>query len=110
MPNIAIELGKLSSNFGVTAAYGEQQDLDGVKVLPVAATWYGFGGASGEDDTNTGGGGGGVSVPVGAYVRRGSEFRFVPNMVTLLAVLTPFVCVAGRSLGYVIKCLKKKRR
>src|SRR5699024_427536 len=109
MPNIAIELGKLSGNLGVTASYGEQQDLDGVKVLPVAATWYGFGGASGEDDGNAGGGGG-VAVPVGAYIRRGSEFRFAPNIVTLLTVLTPFVMVSGRALGHVIKCLKKKRR
>ena len=29
--------------------------------------------------------------------------------VTLFAVLVPFVCVAGRALGYVIKCLKKRR-
>ncbi|WP_156759607.1 hypothetical protein [Microbacterium karelineae] len=108
MPNIAIELGKLSGNLGVTAAYGEQQDLDGVKVLPVAATWSGFGGGS-DEAGNGGGGGGGFSVPVGAYIRRGSEFRFAPNIVTLLATLTPFVFVAGRALGYVIKCLKKKR-
>ncbi|MGO1235539.1 MAG: hypothetical protein ACTHY8_09100 [Microbacterium gubbeenense] len=109
MPNIAIELGKLSGNLGVTAAYGEQQDLDGVKVLPVAAAWSGFGGGS-DEAGNGGGGGGGFSLPVGAYVRRGSEFRFAPNPVTLILVLTPFVCVAGRALGYVVKSLKKKRR
>lgn len=108
MPNIAMELGKISGKLGVTAAYGEQQDLDGVKVLPVAATWSGFGGGS-DEAGNGGGGGGGFSLPVGSYVRRGSEFRFAPNPVTLLAVLTPFVFVAGRALGYVIKCLKKRR-
>ncbi|WP_029149757.1 hypothetical protein [Microbacterium indicum] len=108
MPNIAIELGKISANLGVTAAYGEQQDLDGVKVLPVAATWSGFGGGSDEAGTG-GGGGGGFSLPVGAYVRRGSEFRFAPNIVTLLAVLTPFVWVSGRALGFVLKTAKKKR-
>ncbi|WP_221584220.1 hypothetical protein [Microbacterium sp. G2-8] len=106
MPNIAIELGKLSSNLGVKASYGEQQDLDGVKVLPVAATWSGFGGGS-DEAGNGGGGGGGFSLPIGAYIRRGSEFRFAPNVITLIAVLTPFVCVAGRTLGYVIKRLKK---
>jgi len=109
MPNIAIELGKLSGNLGVEAAYGEQQDLDGVKVLPVAATWSGFGGGS-DEQGNGGGGGGGFTLPVGAYVRRGSEFRFAPNPVTLLVVLTPFVCVAGRALARVVKSLKKKRR
>ncbi|GGF31970.1 hypothetical protein GCM10010922_03850 [Microbacterium sorbitolivorans] len=108
MPNIAMELGKISGNLGVTAAYGEQQDLDGVKVLPVAATWSGFGGGS-DESGNGGGGGGGFSLPIGAYIRRGSEFRFAPNPVTLVAVLVPFVCVAGRALGYVIKCLKKRR-
>ncbi|MBP2435735.1 hypothetical protein [Microbacterium amylolyticum] len=108
MPHIAIELGKITSTLGVKASYGEQQDLDGVKVLPVAAAWSGFGG--GADSTgNEGGGGGGFSVPVGAYVRRGSEFRFAPNIITLLLVLTPFVCVSGSALGHVIKCLKKKR-
>lgn len=109
MPNIALELGKLSSNLGVTASYGEQQDLDGVRVLPVAATWSGFGGGS-DEAGNGGGGGGGFSLPVGAYIRRGSEFRFAPNPVTLLVVLTPFVCAAGHALGHVIKRLKKKSR
>ncbi|MTE23713.1 MULTISPECIES: hypothetical protein [Microbacterium] len=106
MPNIAIELGKLSGSFGVKASYGEQQDLDGVTVLPVAATWAGYGGGS-DDNGQGGGGGGGFSLPVGAYIRRGSEFRFAPNPVTLIAVLTPLVCVTGRALGYVIKRLKK---
>ncbi|GAA3626677.1 hypothetical protein GCM10022200_06290 [Microbacterium awajiense] len=106
MPNIALELGKQASTFGVTSAYGEQQDVDGVRLVPVAVTWSGFGG--GEDDSgNGGGGGGGYAIPVGAYVRRGDDLRFEPNIVALLAVAIPFVWVAGRALSRVIRILKK---
>ncbi len=106
MPNIALELGKQASTFGVTSAYGEQQDVDGVRIVPVAVTWSGFGG--GEDDSgNGGGGGGGYAIPVGAYVRRGDDLRFEPNLVALLAVAIPFVWVAGRALSRVIRTLKK---
>ena len=57
MPNIALELGKQSATFGVHSAYGEQQDVDGVRIIPVALTWSGFGGGS--DEAGNGGGGGG---------------------------------------------------
>ena len=56
MPNIALELGKQSAAFGVNSAYGEQQDVDGVRIVPVALSWSGFGGGS--DDAGNGGGGG----------------------------------------------------
>ncbi|WES65255.1 hypothetical protein P0L94_04080 [Microbacter sp. GSS18] len=106
MPNIALELGKQSATLGVTSAYGEQQDVDGVRIVPVALTWSGFGG--GEDEAgNGGGGGGGVTIPVGAYIRRGDDLRFEPNLVSLVAVAIPFVWVAGRALSRVIKYLKK---
>ncbi len=106
MPNIALELGKLSSSIGVKSVYGEQQDLDGVKIIPVALTWHGFGGGSDEAGA-AGGGGGGASIPVGAYVRAGDSIRFEPNVISLLAVAVPFVCVAGRALARIIRALKK---
>ncbi|MEX0151402.1 MULTISPECIES: hypothetical protein [Microbacterium] len=106
MPNIALELGKQSTSFGVTAAYGEQQDVDGVRIVPVALTWAGFGGGS-DEQGNGGGGGGGYTLPLGAYVRRGDDLRFEPNIVSLLAVGVPFVWVAGRALSRVIRALKK---
>ncbi|GGH39195.1 hypothetical protein [Microbacterium album] len=106
MPNIALELGKISAGVGVKSAYGEQQDVDGVRIVPVAATWTGFGGGS-DDAGNGGGGGGGFSVPVGAYVRRGDTLTFEPNVVSLLAVGIPFVWVAGRALSRIIRVLKK---
>ncbi|WP_442575939.1 hypothetical protein ACSBPH_01950 [Microbacterium sp. F51-2R] len=106
MPNIALELGKQSASLGVNAAYGEQRDVGGVQVIPVSLSWTGFGGGS-DEAGNGGGGGGGYAVPVGAYIRRGGDVRFEPNIVSLLAVAIPFVWVAGRALSRVIRALKK---
>jgi hypothetical protein len=106
MPNIALDLGEQLTNFGVKAAYGEQQDVDGVRLVPVAVTWAGYGGGSDDSGANGGGGGGG-SVPVGAYIRRGDDLRFEPNIVSFLAVAIPFVWVAGHALSRVIRALKK---
>lgn len=105
MPNIALELGKQVASFGVKSAYGAPQDVDGVSITPVSLTWAGFGGA--QQDENGGGGGGGVSIPVGVYVRREEGLRFEPNIVTLLFVAIPFVCVTGRALSRIIRALKK---
>lgn len=106
MPNLALELGKQTAQLGVTSVYGEQQDVDGIKLIPVALTWSGFG--AGEDgEGNNGGGGGGYAVPVGAYVRKGDDLRFEPNLVSLVAVGIPFVWVVGRALSRVIRALKK---
>ncbi|MFS0714926.1 hypothetical protein ABC195_13690 [Microbacterium sp. 2P01SA-2] len=106
MPNLALELGKQTANLGVTSVYGEQQDVDGIKLIPVALSWTGFG--AGEDDEgNSGGGGGGYAIPVGAYVRKGDDLRFEPNLVSLVAVGIPFVWVVGRALSRVIRALKK---
>lgn len=106
MPNIALDLGKQAASFGVKSAYGEPQDVDGVSITPVALTWAGYGGGADQDD-NGGGGGGGVSIPLGVYVRREEGLRFEPNIVSLLAVGIPFVCVAGRALARIIRALKK---
>ncbi|MBN9202109.1 hypothetical protein [Microbacterium aurantiacum] len=106
MPNIAIELAKQSAALGVKSVYGEQQDVGGVRLIPVALTWTGFGGGA-DESGNGGGGGGGYAIPVGAYIRRGDDLRFEPNLVSLLAVAIPFVWVAGRALSRVIRALKK---
>ena len=106
MPNIALDIGKQVTSFGVKSAYGEPQDVDGVSITPVALTWAGFGGGADEND-NGGGGGGGVAIPLGVYVRREEGLRFEPNLVALLAVAIPFVCVTGRALSRVIRALKK---
>jgi len=106
MPNIALDLGKQATSFGVSAAYGEQVDVDGVRLVPVAMTWSGFGGGS-DEEGNGGGGAGGYVIPLGAYVRRGDDLRFEPNVVSFIAVAIPFVWVAGRALSRVIRALKK---
>lgn len=106
MPNIALELGKQSASLGVNTAYGEQQDVDGVRIIPVAMTCSGFGGGS-DEAGNNGGGGGGYTIPVGAYIRSGDTLRFEPNLVSLLAVAIPLVWVSGRALARVIRALKK---
>ena len=106
MPNIALELGKQSASAGITSAYGEQQDVDGIRVIPVALTWTGFGGGS-DEAGNGGGGGGGYAVPVGAYIRRGDDLTFEPNIVSLMAVAIPLVMVTGRALSRVVRALKR---
>ena len=59
MPNLALELAQQSAALGVKSTYGEQRDVDGVSITPVALVWYGFGaGTSAESD----GGGGGENV------------------------------------------------
>ncbi len=105
MPNLALELGKQTASLGVAAVYGEQQDIDGMLLVPVAATWSGFG--AGESPEGNGGGGGGVAIPVGAYIRKGDDLRFEPNLVSLVAVGIPFVWVAGRALSRIIRALKR---
>lgn len=111
MPNIAVELGEQVAAFGVKSAYGEPQDVDGVSITPVALTMSGFAGGTGTGGegggSGEGGSGGGMSIPLGVYVRREEGLRFEPNLVTLLAVAIPFVCVAGRALARVIRALKK---
>jgi hypothetical protein len=106
MPNIALDLGNQAASFGVQSAYGQKQDLGDVTLVPVALTWSGYGGGS-DADGNGGGGGGGYAVPLGAYIRRGDDVRFEPNIVSFLAVGIPFLWVAGRTLSRVIRALKK---
>lgn len=106
MPNLALELGKQAASLGVSSVYGEQQDVDGIRLVPVALSWSGFG-AGEDEDRGSGGGGGGLAVPLGAYIRKGDDLRFEPNLVSLVAVGIPFVWVAGRALSRVIRALKR---
>ena len=106
MPNLALERGKQAASLGVSSVYGEQQDVDGIRLVPVALSWSGFG-AGEDEDRGSGGGGGGFAVPLGAYIRKGDDLRFEPNLVSLVAVGIPFVWVAGRALSRVIRALKR---
>lgn len=109
MANLALDLGKLVSSLGVKGVYGEQQDVDGVKMIPVAVTWSGFGAGDmeGDEGSGNGGGGGSFAAPVGAYIRRGDDIKFEPNVVSLIVAAVPFVWIAGRALSRIIRALKK---
>ncbi|MCU1438304.1 MAG: aerobic-type carbon monoxide dehydrogenase, large subunit CoxL/CutL s [Naasia sp.] len=108
MPSLPIRLAETLTNFGAKAVYGEAYEADGVRIVPVALLWYGFGGGSDAgDDGAAGGGGGGATIPVGAYVTRGGDVRFEPNVIALLGVAIPAIWVTGRALARVIRALKK---
>jgi uncharacterized spore protein YtfJ len=110
MSNLVVQLAESVSGIGVKAAYGDPVDIGGTTITPVALSYYGFGGGSDPSqgtDGAAGGGGGGASIPIGAYVNRGGELRFEPNVISLLAVGIPFVWVAGKALSKVIRALKK---
>ena len=111
MTNLAMKLAENARSIGVTSAYGEPVQIEGVTVVPVAIVQYGFG-AGGQDaeagsDGFGGGGGGGVSIPIGAYVKHGTTARFDPNIIALLTVGIPFVWVTGRALTRIIRALKR---
>lgn len=114
MADLVVELANSVAGVGVKTSYGDQVDIDGTTIVPVAIGYYGFGGGSGEgatgdgiDGTGSGGGGGGASIPIGAYVGRGGDVRFEPNVVSLLAVGIPFVWVAGKAIARIVRALKR---
>ena len=109
MTSLPEKLAETFRSAGVKSAYGDPVQIDGVTLIPVALSYYGFGGGdAGEGGAaGSGGGGGGVSLPIGAYVKSGSTARFEPNVIALLAVGVPFLVVAGRALARVIRALKK---
>lgn len=110
MAELVLELAETVAGVGVKTSYGETIDIDGTKVVPVALGYYGFGGGGGSDqkgDQGSGGGGGGVSIPLGAYIGRGRDVRFEPNLIGLLLVATPLVWVTGKALKAVIRALKR---
>ncbi|WP_448004945.1 hypothetical protein [Agromyces bauzanensis] len=110
MAELVLELAETVAGVGVKTSYGETVDIDGTKIVPVALGYYGFGGGGGKDDKGdegSGGGGGGVSIPLGAYIGRGGDVRFEPNLIGLLLVATPLVWVTGKALKVVIRALKR---
>ncbi|MBT2499770.1 hypothetical protein J7E25_11745 [Agromyces sp. ISL-38] len=110
MAELVLELAQTVAGVGVKTSYGETLDIDGTKVVPVALGYYGFGGGGGSDekgDQGSGGGGGGVSIPIGAYIGRGGDVRFEPNLIGLMLVATPLVWVTGKALKVVIRALKR---
>ena len=96
---------------GLRLSYGPPLTVDGTELVPVAIVGYGFGGGSGgnaadEELFGSGGGGGGASIPIGAYIGGVDGLRFRPNVIALLAVGIPFVCVAGRAISRILKAAR----
>jgi uncharacterized spore protein YtfJ len=62
-----------------SAVFGEPVEREGVTVVPVAKSTWGFGGGSGGEAANqgSGGGGGGIVSPVGFIEIRDGSARFV---------------------------------
>ncbi|MGN6445883.1 spore germination protein GerW family protein [Amnibacterium sp.] len=106
MSSLPVRLADTMKQFGVHVAYGEEREVEGTTLLPVALVTFGFG-AGGDDEDNGGGGGGGSVIPVGAYVGDSLGVRFQPNPVALAAVAIPLVWVSGKALARIVKALKR---
>jgi uncharacterized spore protein YtfJ len=104
-PNVALEIGS-KVRAGVSVTFGDPIDLDGTRIVPVAAACYGFGGGS-DEQANGGGGGGSTSIPLGAYVSRDGHVRFEPNTTVLAALAVPVACIVGRVIVKVIKACRR---
>jgi uncharacterized spore protein YtfJ len=75
---------RAGEHLAVTKAFGSPVEHEGSVVVPVAVV-AGGGGGGVKDAENSGGGFGGLVYPVGAYVLRAGEVRFVPTFdMTLL--------------------------
>ena len=110
MADFVLELADKVAGVGVRTSYAEKVQMGGVDVVPVALGAYGFGGGSGtapEQGEGSGGGGGGWSVPLGAYVSRGGDVRFEPNILGVMIVAIPLVMVTGKALKLIIRALKR---
>ena len=75
-------ISKARDAITVKRVYGAPYERDGVTVIPAASVGGGAGGGGGEDpEKGQSGGGGGFGLgarPVGAYVIRNGEVRWVP--------------------------------
>jgi uncharacterized spore protein YtfJ len=77
MPNVDDILGGARDAITVKRVFGDPIEADGVTVIPAAKV--GGGGGGGGDDSDNGGGGFGLGAkPVGAYVIKGDDVKWVP--------------------------------
>ncbi len=94
----------------VRRVYGEPYEKDGAVIIPAAAVRGGGGGGGGsgpEGESGSGGGFGLSARPVGAYVFRDGEARWVPAMdVTRIAIVGNLV---GLAFGFMLWRLLRYR-
>jgi uncharacterized spore protein YtfJ len=113
-------LGKVAQHLSVSRAFGTAYEKDGSLVIPVALVAGGGGGGEGSsvpsdlgdavddnddvasdvESSGSGGGFGGVVMPVGVYVVKDENVRWVPavnaNLVIVVAFLTLRVLARAR--------------
>lgn len=78
--------------------YGEPHEQDGLTVIPAARVYGGGGGGTGSDHTGRKGNGGGlglVAKPVGAFVIRDGDVRWVPAVDVNRLVMTAAATALG---------------
>jgi uncharacterized spore protein YtfJ len=77
MPDVNELLGGAQDAITVKRVFGDRIETEGVTVIPAAKV--GGGGGGGGDNENNGGGGFGLGAkPVGAYVIKGDDVKWVP--------------------------------
>jgi hypothetical protein len=99
-------LAKATEGMTAGRAFGPVIERDDCLLVPVAFVVGGGGGGDAPtgDNIATGGGFGGITWPIGAYVIKGGEVRWVPAVdVTLLAL-------GGIFLARTVLKLRAKRR
>jgi uncharacterized spore protein YtfJ len=79
MPNVDEILAGARDAINVKRVFGDPIEADGVTVIPAAKV--GGGGGGGGDEADNGGGGFGLGAkPVGAYVIKGDDVKWVPAL------------------------------
>jgi uncharacterized spore protein YtfJ len=109
-------VGRVGDAMATRTVFGEPYERDGLTVIPAAKVQGGGGGGEGRtpDGTREGNGGGfGLAArPVGAYVIRGDDVRWVPafdlNRVVLGVQVVAVVAILG--LRAMVKARAKARR
>jgi uncharacterized spore protein YtfJ len=97
-------LAKVSDNLSVHRAFGSAYERGGVLIIPVALVAGGGGAGTGHTrranstpqdsgPVETGGGFGGLVMPVGAYVVKDDQVRWVPAVDVTLVVLASLTLV-----------------
>ncbi|MFI9454159.1 sporulation protein [Amycolatopsis sp. NPDC052450] len=83
-------VGVMRDNLTVRRVYGEPVEKDGVVIIPAAKVVGGGGGGNGAEQDKEGEGGGFVLAarPVGAYVLKNGDVRWIPAVdVTFLGAV-----------------------
>ena len=89
--DVANLLAKASDDLSVRRAFGAAYEKNGLLIIPVALVTGGGGGGTSRpqaaERADTGGGFGGLVLPVGVYVIKGDQVRWVSAVDTTIVVL-----------------------